>query len=70
MPAAHDSETTHTVAGVWDRAHRALTIGLVLTVAFTAFEALAVATVLPVTVADIGGLALYGWTFSAFMLAR
>lgn len=70
MPAAHDSETTHTVAGVWDRAHRALTIGLVLTVAFTAFEALAVATVLPVTVADIGGLALYGWTFSAFMLAN
>ena len=70
MPATHQSETARTGAGVWDRAHRALTIGLVLTVAFTAFEALAVATVLPVTVADIGGLALYGWTFSAFMLAN
>lgn len=70
MPATHESDTARTVAGVWDRAHRALTIGLVLTVAFTAFEALAVATVLPVTVADIGGLALYGWTFSAFMLAN
>jgi len=56
--------------GIWDRRHRALTIGLVLTVAFTAFEALAVATVLPVTVKDVGGLHLYGWTFSAFMLAN
>lgn len=59
-----------TPATVWDRDHRALTIGLVLTVAFTAFEALAVATVLPVTVAEIGGLALYGWSFSGFMLAN
>lgn len=55
---------------MWDRSHRALTIGLVLTVAFSAFEALAVGTVLPVTVREIGGLGLYGWTFSAFMLAN
>jgi MFS family permease len=70
MPATRDSTTTAHAGGVWDSAHRGLTIGLVLTVAFTAFEALAVATVLPATVADIGGLALYGWTFSAFMLAN
>jgi len=63
-------ERTVASDGVWDREHRALTIGLVMTVAFTAFEALAVATVLPVTVKDIGGLALYGWTFSGFMLAN
>lgn len=54
---------------VWDRAHRGLTIGLLATVAFTAFEALAVATVLPTTVDEIGGLHLYGWAFSAFMLS-
>ena len=54
---------------VWDRAHRGLTIGLLATVAFTAFEALAVATALPTTVEEIGGLHLYGWAFSAFMLA-
>lgn len=54
---------------VWDREHRGLTIGLLATVAFTAFEALAVATVLPTTVDEIGGLALYGWAFSAFMLS-
>ncbi|MBM4246041.1 MAG: MFS transporter [Deltaproteobacteria bacterium] len=70
MPATNEKPTTTPGAGVCDRAHRALTIGLVLTVAFTAFEALAVATALPATVADIGGLALYGWTFSAFMLAN
>jgi MFS family permease len=55
---------------VWDRQHRVLTIGLILTVSMAAFENLAVATILPATVADIGGLPLYGWTFSAFMLAE
>jgi MFS family permease len=58
------------VSGVWDRAHRVLTIALVLTVSMAAFEAIAVATILPATVADIGGLDLYGWAFSAFMLAE
>lgn len=45
-------------------------MGLLLTVSSTAFEALAVATVLPATVHDIGGLDLYGWAFSGFMLTN
>lgn len=57
-------------SSIWGREHRLLTLGLVLTVAVTAFEALAVATTLPATVAELGGLALYGWAFSAFMLTN
>ena len=57
-------------SAVWDRAHRTLTLGLILTVSMAAFENLAVATILPATVDDIGGLDLYGWAFSAFMLAE
>jgi MFS family permease len=49
---------------------RRLTIGLALTITVIAFEALAVATVLPVTARELGGLSLYGWAFSAFMLAN
>jgi MFS family permease len=49
---------------------RALTLGLVLTVSAAAFEALAVATILPETVRDIGGLGYYGWAFTGFMLAN
>ena len=49
---------------------RGLTTGLVLTVSVVAFEALAVATVLPATAGDLGGVSLYGWAFSAFMLAQ
>src|SRR3954451_19709434 len=56
--------------GIWSSTHRSLTIGLVLTVSGAAFEALAVATTLPATIKDLGGLALYGWAFSAFMLAN
>jgi len=62
--------TTESPAGIWSRTHRALTIGLILTVSGAAFEALAVATTLPATIRDLGGLALYGWAFSAFMLAN
>lgn len=49
---------------------RALTIGLVLVITVAGFEALAVATAMPHAQADLGGLRLYGWTFSAFMLAN
>ena len=56
-------------AAVWDREHRSLTVGLLLTVSFSAFEAMAVTTVMPAAVSEIGGLELYGWTFASFMLA-
>ena len=48
---------------------RGLTVGLVLNVTFVAFEALAIATIMPLVAEDLGGIALYGWVFSAFLLA-
>src|ERR1700756_2625483 len=56
------------VPGLWAPRHRALTTGLVLTITFVASEALAVVTVMPVVARDLGGLRLYGWVFSGFML--
>src|ERR1700678_4678222 len=55
--------------GIWAPASRTLTVGLVLAVTFVAFEALAVATILPVVGRHLGDLRLYGWVFSAFLLA-
>ena len=52
-----------------DARWRGLTLALVLNVTFVAFEALAIATVMPLVAADLGGLELYGWVFSAFLLA-
>ncbi|MEX1103281.1 MAG: MFS transporter [Dehalococcoidia bacterium] len=46
-----------------------LTTGLVIMITVAAFEALAVATVMPAVKDDLGGVALYGWAFSAFLLA-
>jgi MFS family permease len=54
--------------GLWAPQRRALTAGLVLTITFVASEALAVVTVMPVAAHDLGGLRLYGWVFSGFML--
>ena len=43
-------------------------MGLVLAVTLVAFEALAIATILPVVSRHLGDIRLYGWVFSAFML--
>src|SRR6266542_1474539 len=56
--------------GLWSPRRRALTIGLVLTITLVAFEALAISTVMPVVAAELGGLDLYGWVFSAFFLGN
>jgi len=53
-----------------DERWRGLTVGLVLNVTFVAFEALAVATIMPLVANDLGGIELYGWVFSAFLLAN
>jgi MFS family permease len=55
--------------GIWAPARRLLTVGLVLAVTLVAFEALAIATILPVVGRELGDLRLYGWVFSAFLLA-
>jgi MFS family permease len=56
------------VRGLWAPQKRALTAGLVLTITFVASEALAVVTVMPIVARDLGGVRLYGWVFSGFML--
>lgn len=47
-----------------------LVVGLMLTIVAVAFQALAVATILPAIVDDLGGLNLYGWAFSAYLLTQ
>src|SRR5215211_4509326 len=58
------------IEGPWSPKYRMVTIGLLLTVTGSAFESLAVATILPSIRDDLGGLAYYGWVFSAFFLAN
>jgi MFS family permease len=66
MPSKPRSES----AGLWSPGHRALTVGLVLTITLVASEALAVATIMPIVAAELaaGDRALYGWVFSGFFL--
>ena len=56
-------------AGVFDRTHRRTTVGLLMLITFIAFEAMAVGTAMPTAVAELDGLAWYGWPFSAFLVA-
>ncbi|GBF77350.1 MFS transporter [Paenibacillus sp. 598K] len=56
--------------GIFDTKYRALTIGIVLAVTTVAFEGLAVVTIAPSLAQKLNGLPLYGWIFSAFLLAQ
>src|SRR6266704_1546266 len=66
---AYKEKATSISEGVWSANYRRLTLGLILITLGPAFETLAVATILPKIVADLGGLSFYGWSFSAYMLA-
>src|SRR3989475_3304194 len=66
---AYQEQAPSISEGVWSANYRRLTLGLILITLGPAFETLAVATILPKIVADLGGLSLYGWSFSAYMLA-
>ena len=55
--------------GPWAPDRRGLTVGLLLAVTTNALAALAVVTIAPRIPADLGGLELYGWVFSAYLLA-
>jgi MFS family permease len=56
-------------ARVFDADRRGLTVGILLTVTSFAVEGMGVVPALPTAVRDLGGLPLFGWAFSAFMLA-
>ncbi|MBJ7382637.1 MAG: MFS transporter, partial [Acidimicrobiia bacterium] len=56
--------------GVLAPHRRATTIGLLLVITLVGFEALAIATVMPKVSRDLDGISLYGWVFSAFLLAQ
>ncbi|WP_063792216.1 MFS transporter [Nonomuraea pusilla] len=63
-------ETTAAPApGVVSAPYRALSIGLVALVMLVAFEAMAVATAMPVVARDLGGMHLYNLAFSATLAA-
>src|SRR5918996_6636671 len=57
------------VAGVMSRRYRAVSVGLVALVMLVAFEAMAVATAMPVVARELGGMHLYNLAFSATLAA-
>ena len=53
----------------FDKQHWPLTVGILLAITLNAFEALAIVTIAPRIAEALGGMVLYGWIFSGFMLA-
>jgi MFS family permease len=49
--------------------YRALSVGALMGITVVAFQALGIGTAMPAIARELGGLHLYGWSFSAFMLA-
>jgi MFS family permease len=55
--------------GVFGRQYGLRTAGLLMLVTLVAFEAMAVGTAMPTAVAELDGLAWYGWPFSAYLVS-
>ncbi|MFE3199301.1 MFS transporter [Embleya sp. NPDC059237] len=55
-------------AGAWDREHRPLSLGLLISVGLVAFEAMGVVAIMPRIARSLDGLESYGWGLSALML--
>ena len=67
-PGVGGEVTSGRTAGVFDAQHRLTTTGLLMLITFVAFESMAVGTAMPTAVAELDGLAWYGWAFSAFLV--
>ncbi|WP_331739328.1 MFS transporter [Streptomyces sp. NBC_01187] len=67
---SESARTSASEEGIWSPRYRSLTIGLILSVTLVAFLWLGVATVLPSVAGELDGLGLFGWAFTAFMLAN
>ncbi|HSK26884.1 MAG TPA: MFS transporter [Jiangellales bacterium] len=65
-PSSGGGAPAGTVEGILGPLRRRLTIGIVATILLVAFEAMAVATAMPIAVRDLDGLPLYAWAFSGF----
>lgn len=57
-----------TPSGVFSTRHRTTTLSIVLGMSLVAFESLAVTTIAPTFARALGGMDLYGWVFSSFLL--
>ena len=50
------------------RRRRAVVVALVLVTALASFESTVVSTAMPTIIGDLGGLPLYSWVFSIYLL--
>lgn len=68
-----DADTPKTITAdggsVFGPERRSLTIGILLSIGAFAVEGMGVVPALPTAVGELSGLALFGWSFSGFMLA-
>jgi MFS family permease len=69
VTSTRERPATETAGGILAGPFRATTAGIVLVISFIAFETMAVATALPTAVAELRGLAWYGWSFTALLVA-
>ncbi|HEX2499664.1 MAG TPA: MFS transporter [Actinomycetes bacterium] len=68
-PAHSTPASTAGSPGILARQYRPVTFGILSFVLLFAFEGMGVATVMPLTVDELGGLPYYAWSFSGYLIA-
>jgi len=67
-PDGSDRSQEAVDGGPWSRGRWRVTTGVLALVSLVAFEAMAVATAMPVAARDLDGLGLYAWAFTGFLV--
>ncbi len=69
-PAGGADTAPARAADLFAHGYRGLTLGLVTTITLIAVESLAIGTVMPIVVRELGDQELYGWVYAAFYLGN
>ncbi|WP_455432978.1 MFS transporter [Streptosporangium soli] len=69
MTAPTAVDATYKPPRIFGPGYRTATLGILLVVTLIAFEGMSISTVMPAVSADLNAIDLYGWSFSAFLMA-
>lgn len=69
MPAPSAVDAASDTSRIFGPSYRAATLGILLVITLIAFEGMSIGTIMPAVSASLDAIDLYGWSFSAFLMA-
>jgi len=69
VPASSAVDVTNDTSRIFGPVYRTATLGILIVITLIAFEGISIGTIMPAVSASLDAIDLYGWSFSAFLMA-